>query len=128
MVNSSIQKKNNATKGLEISTISIVDVDYNTAYPISTRQTPVIDDPNKTRMDWYLEHLEQDRYALWPTVRYLTHDGFYQKVKFVDGVVGLGLHSIGKMRCDAYLRHRYHGPQNHAAERRCMTAKSILMI
>jgi hypothetical protein len=56
-------KRYKAAKGLEISTISIVDVDDNTAYPISTRQTPVIDDPNKTRMDWYLEHLEQDRYT-----------------------------------------------------------------
>jgi hypothetical protein len=104
-------KSDKAAKGLEISTISIVDVDYNTAYTISTRQTPVIDDPNKTRMDWYLEHLEQDRYALWPTICYLAHDGFYQKVKFIDGVIALGLHSVGKLRCDANLRYLYHGPQ-----------------
>jgi hypothetical protein len=116
-------KKDKATKGLEISTISIVDVDYNTAYPISTRQTPVIDDPNKTRMDWYLEHLEQDRYALWPTICYLTHDGYYQKVKFVDGVVNLGLHSIGKMRCDANLRHLYHGPQKPRGRKKVYDGK-----
>jgi hypothetical protein len=106
--NSKIDK---SSKGLEISTISIVDVDDNTAYNISTRQTPVIKDPNKTRTDWYREHLEQDRYAIWPTVRYLAHDGYYQKVKFVDGVVGLGLHSVGKLRCDSNLRHLYNGPQ-----------------
>ena len=106
--NSKIDKP---SKGVEISTISIVDVDDNTVYNISTRQTPVIKDPNKTRIDWYLEHLEQDRYALWPTVRYLAHDGYYQKVKFVNGVVGLGLHSIGKLRCDSNLRYLYHGPQ-----------------
>ena len=82
-----------------------------TAYNISTRQTPVIKDPNKTRTDWYLEHLEQDRYALRPTIRYIAHDGYYQKIKFVDGVVGLGLHSVGKLRCDANLRHLYQGPQ-----------------
>lgn len=104
-------KLDKSSKGLEISTISIVDVDANTAYNISTRQTPVIKDPNKTRMDWYVEHLEQDRRALWPTVRYLAHDGYYQKVKFVDAVVGLGLHSVGKLRCDANLRHLYTGPQ-----------------
>jgi hypothetical protein len=78
-----------------------VDVDDNTAYNISTRQTPVIRDPNKTRKDLYREHLEQDRYAIWPTARYLAHDGYYQKVKFVDGVVGLELHSVGKLRCDS---------------------------
>jgi hypothetical protein len=55
-----------------------VDVDDNAAYNISTRQTPVINDPNKTLMDWYLNHLEQDRYALWPTVHYIAHDGNYQ--------------------------------------------------
>jgi hypothetical protein len=44
-------KTDRASKELEISTISIVDVDDNTAYNISTRQTPVINDPNKTRKD-----------------------------------------------------------------------------
>jgi hypothetical protein len=111
-------KLDKASKGLEISTISIVDVDDNTAYNISTHQTPVIDDPNKTRMDWYLNHLEQDRYALWPTVRYIAHDGNYQKVKFVDGVVRLGLHSIGKLRCDSNLRYLYYGPQKPRGRKR----------
>jgi hypothetical protein len=44
-------KIDKASKGLEVSTISILDVDDNTAYNISTRQTPVVKDPNKTRMD-----------------------------------------------------------------------------
>jgi hypothetical protein len=62
-------------------------------------------------MDWYVEHLGQDRRALWPGVRYLAHDGYYQKLKFVDAVVGLGLHGIGKLRCDANLQHLFHGIQ-----------------
>src|SRR5215216_1131207 len=32
-------------------------------------------------------------------------------VKFVDGVVGLGLHPLGKLRHDANLRYLYRGPQ-----------------
>lgn len=33
-------KQGKADKGLEISTLAVVDVDYNTAYHVSTRQTP----------------------------------------------------------------------------------------
>ena len=32
---------------------------------------------------------------------YVVADGFYSKYKWVTGVVQLGLHSIGKLRCDA---------------------------
>ena len=33
-------KQGKAEKGLEISTLAVVDVNYNTAYHVSTRQTP----------------------------------------------------------------------------------------
>lgn len=112
-----------AQKGLEISTLAIVDVDYNTAYNLSTRQTPVIDDPQKTRIDWYLDHLKQDRHAIDPSVRYLAHDGYYQKKKFIDGVVSQGLHSIGKYRHDANLRYLYHGPQKRFGRKRLYDGK-----
>jgi hypothetical protein len=62
-------------------------------------------------------------YALWPTICYLTHDGCYQKVKFVDGVVSLGLHHIGKMRCDANLRHLCHGPQKPRGRKKVYDGK-----
>jgi Transposase DDE domain. len=75
------------------------------------RQTPVLDTPDQTRVDWYLEHLRQDRQALPERVRYLVIDGYYGKKKFVDGVGELGLHSIGKLRHDAHLRYLYQGPQ-----------------
>jgi hypothetical protein len=52
------------------------------------------------------------------TVRYLAHDGYYQRVKFVDGVVGLSLHSIGKLRCDSNLRYLIHGFQKSRACKR----------
>ena len=38
-------------------------------------------------------------------------DGYYSKKKFIDGVVALGLHQIGKLRHDASLRWLYHGTQ-----------------
>ena len=57
----------------------------------------MIEDPQKTRIDWYLDHLKQDRHAIDSSVRYLAHDGYYQKKKFIDGVVSQGLHSIGNL-------------------------------
>lgn len=100
-----------AEKGLEISTLAVVDIEYNTAYNLSSCQTPKLDNPDETRVDWYLCHLKQDRYALPDTVRYLLTDGYYTKKKFTEGVRELDLHQIGKLRHDAHLRHLYRGPQ-----------------
>lgn len=44
-------------------------------------------------------------------VRYLVADGFYSKTRFIDGVTGLGLEQIGKLRHDANLRWLYTGEQ-----------------
>lgn len=96
-----------AEKGLEISTLAVVDIEYNTAYNLSSCQTPKLDNPDETRVDWYLCHLKQDRYALPDTVRYLLTDGYYTKKKFTEGVRELDLHQIGKLRHDAHLRHLY---------------------
>jgi len=68
-------------KGLEISTLAIVDVAYNTAYSLSTRQTPKLDNPDETRVDGYLQHLKEDRHALPQGIRYLLTDGYYSKVR-----------------------------------------------
>jgi len=50
-----------AEKGLEISTLAVVDVTYNTAYNLSTRQTETLTKPDETRVDQYLAHLQQER-------------------------------------------------------------------
>jgi hypothetical protein len=92
-------------KGLDISTLALVDVTYHTAYPLCTRQTPKLDNPDETRVDWYLHPLEQDRPALPQGVRYRLTDGDYSKTKFVEGVVELSLHLVGKRRHDAELRY-----------------------
>lgn len=104
-------KHSKPEKGLEISTLAVVDVEYNTAYTLSTRQTPKLDNSDETRVDWYLSHLGQDRHALPKTICYLITDGYYSKKKFTDGVMDLGLHHIGKLRHDANLRYLYRGSQ-----------------
>ncbi|CDH46828.1 transposase [Candidatus Contendibacter odensensis] len=100
-----------AENGLELSTLALVDVDYNTAYPLSSRQTPPLDNPQETRVDDYLKHLQQDFSALPAGVRYVLADGYYSKIKFINGVCNLGLHLVSKLRHDANRRWLYHGPQ-----------------
>lgn len=102
--------------GLEFSELAVVDVDYHTAYHLSMKQTP---DKNtiverlgkgKTRIDWYLSHLQDDVMKLPEEISHLVGDGYYAKVKFVDGVCDLGLHMVGKLRHDANLRYLFVGP------------------
>ena len=42
--------------------------------------------------------------------RHVAADGFYSKYKWVNGVVSLGYHSIGKLRPDANLKFLYDCP------------------
>jgi len=71
-----------------------------------------------TRMDDYLKHL-QDSSAYLPTqLKYLAVDGFYSKKKFVDGVVGLNLQVISKLRTDADMRYLYTGEQKPRGAKR----------
>lgn len=112
-----------AEKGLEISTLALVDVDYNTAYSLSTRQTPKLEHPDETRVDWYLGHLKQDRQAIPDGVRYLVTDGYYSKTQFINGTLELGLHPIGKLRHDANLRWLYRGPQKPRGRRKHYAGK-----
>ncbi len=108
---------------MEISTLAIVDVDYNTAYNLSTRQTPVSNQENETRVDQYIVHLQEDRAALPQSIRYLVADGYYSKTKFIEGVTALKLELIGKLRNDANLRWLYKGEQKSRGRPKCYDGK-----
>jgi hypothetical protein len=82
-------KQSKAEKGLEISTLSLVDVNYNTAYNISTRQTPKLDNPDETRVDWYLKHLSNDRHAIPENAKYLAADGYYARKNLLMALLPL---------------------------------------
>jgi hypothetical protein len=112
-----------AEKGLEISTLALVSLSENTAYPLSTRQTPANNPDHESRVDSYLDHLKQDRQALPSLIRYLVTDGYYAKKKFIDGVVDLDLHQVGKLRHDANLRWLYQGEQKPRGRKRCYDGK-----
>ena len=133
-----------ASQGLEISTLAVIDVTANTGYTLSSWQTPPQEDIEKlvaercatenepaaaaaeedddedeiSRVDFYAEHLQRDAEHLPAAVKYLVVDGYYAKSKFVKAVRKLGLHIIGKLRHDANLRYLYTGPQKKCGKRR----------
>ena len=90
-------------KGLEISLLSVIDVNSETAYGLNAKQT--IDQKEETRVDLYTKHvLEQSNHLTALNIQYLCVDSYYSKVKFVEPVRKTGLHLIGKLRHDANLR------------------------
>jgi DDE superfamily endonuclease len=99
-------------KGLEISVLAIVDVEAKQGYTLSVQQTPPTSPvPKPTRIDHYLEHLQATYPYLPKLARYVVSDGFYSKIKWVNGVMALKLDVISKLRCDADLRYVYTGVQ-----------------
>ncbi len=120
-------------KGLEISVISIVDVDACQGYTLSVQQTPFTDrtqlEPVKpklrkseilvsARVQAYLDHLEITRPFFPSAVKYLAADSFYSKKTVVDEVVNLDLHLVSKLRIDANMRYCYTGTQKSRGARR----------
>jgi hypothetical protein len=142
---------NRPARGLEISTVSVIDVTQGTGYALSTRQTPpgeelraassseeaqgspkasprswgkkTSDPQEETRMDFYVEHLREVRPSLPQEIRYLVTDGAYTRCTFVEGVITCGLHQVGKLRADANLRYLYTGPQKPRGARRKYAGK-----
>jgi hypothetical protein len=105
-----------AERGLEVSTLAVVDVTGNCAYTLAASQTPPQQelakaDKELSRVDFYLAQLQKHRPMLPTAVKYLAADGFYAKQKYVDGVRACDLHLITKLRVDANLRYLYSGPR-----------------
>jgi hypothetical protein len=107
-----------AQRGLEVSLLSLIDVERNTAYALSVQQTPSALKENETRIDFYLQHLREARPRLPQQVNYGVFDGYFAKRKFVSGVCSLNLHLISKLRVDARLRDLYTGAQKRRGRRR----------
>ena len=125
-----------ASKGLEISTLAVIDVTDNTGYSLSSWQTPPQEEIEKlvasqrsgpsdeqageeiTRVDFYAQHLRRDAAYLPAGVKHLVVDGYYAKLKFVKVVDEVDLETIGKLRHDANLRYLYDGPQKKFGARR----------
>lgn len=101
-----------AEKGLEISSLAVVDVERNTAMHLECLQTPAVLNNGETRMDFYLRQIIEKKDRLRQISAYAVFDGAYAKVKFTDGIANqTDLHLISKLRKDADLRYLYTGLQ-----------------
>jgi hypothetical protein len=116
---------NRAERGLELSTLAVVDVPRRCAFTLAVAQTP----PGKaearknqreeeTRMDFYKQQLHDQRHRLPAGIRYHCVDGYFAKQKYVDEVVALNLHPITKLRHDANCVFLYTGPHPKRRGRR----------
>jgi DDE superfamily endonuclease len=104
-----------AERGLEISTLAVVDVTRRCAFTLAGAQTPPGEEATKaareeTRVDFYMQQLRAHRHRLPPGVTYHCVDGYYAKKKYIDEVVRLDLHAITKLRSDADCLFLYTGP------------------
>ena len=104
-----------AERGLEISTLAVVDVTRRCAFTLAVSQTPPEEEatqaePEETRVDFYKQQLREHRHRLPSGITYHCVDGYYAKKKYIDEVVCLDLHAITKLRSDADCVFLYTGP------------------
>ncbi len=106
-----------AERGLEISTLAVVDVTRRCALTLAVAQTPPGADKaaskqaaEETRIDFYKQQLRAQRHRLPERVTYPCVDGYFAKQKYINEVVALNLHPITKLRGDANCLFLYTGP------------------
>jgi hypothetical protein len=106
-----------AARGLEISTLAVVDVTRHCAFTLAVAQTPPGDDERvslqaqeETRVDFYRQPLRAQRHRLPPQVTPHGVDGYFAKKQSLAEVGSLGLHPLTKLRGDADCRFLYTGP------------------
>ncbi len=113
-------------RGLEVFLVGVVDAKNGRAFALDAAQNIPADD--RTSVQAGLAHLAETK-PFWPaTVEYGVFDGWYAKEEFVTGAVSLGLHMIGKLRCDANLQYLFIGPHypNRRGRRRKFLGKADL--
>src|SRR5215475_3675322 len=97
-----------AERGLEISTLAVVDVTRRCAVTLAVAQTPPGDgeatsarEEDESRIDCYKPQLRDQRHRLPQRVIYHGVDGYFAKKTYIAAVVDLKLHPITKLGCDA---------------------------
>jgi Transposase DDE domain len=108
---------NRAERGLEISTLAVVEVTRRCAFTLAVAQTPPgaqgarsAPEEEESRMDFYKPQLHDQRQRLPKGIRSHCVDGDFAKKKYLAEVVALQLHPITKLRHDANSRFLYTGP------------------
>src|SRR2546423_12893299 len=87
-----------AERGLEVSTLAVVEVTRRCAFTLAVAQTPPGDSKatsapteDETRSDFYKQQLRDQRQRLPPSVTSHCVDGYFAKKKYIDEVVALNL-------------------------------------
>lgn len=112
-------------RGLEISTLAVVDVTHRCPLTLAVAQTPPVhnkaatkQEHEETLIDFYNKQLRENRNLLPAGVKYHCVDGYFAKKKYIDEVVGLSLYPITKLRRDANCRFLFTGPHPRRRGRR----------
>lgn len=103
--------KQQSERGLEISSICVVDMEANTAYALNAKQTIDSKCDDEVRTKQYSEHLKETAPALKALgVKHIAADALYSNKAFVGTVIGLEFFHVGRLRVDANLKWLYEGP------------------
>jgi len=95
-------------KGLEISSLAIVDTEARTAMSLEVVQTPSkeeLEKKSQNLISHYVSVIKKQLPILKPMVKYLVADGYFMKHDFIQPLLDEGLNIITKMRPDANLRY-----------------------
>lgn len=102
-------------RGLEMSLLSVIDLQRNTGFSLLARQTKVSSEPGN-RIDQALTQIESCQAQLEQLkIKDVVVDAWYSKERFVSGVKNLGFTIVGKLREDARLHFR---PKPHSGRGR----------
>jgi len=105
-----------AEKGLEISSLVVVDMTYHSAFTLSVRQSEAVANKKSaldtdTMIDHYMDHIKAVRPCLHARENILVLDGAFARIKVFDVLGELGLQGITHLRKDADMRYFYEGPK-----------------
>jgi hypothetical protein len=122
-----------AERGLEISTLAVVNVTNNCACILAAAQTPpsealLREDKEQTRIDFYVKQLHEHSHLLPETINYLAADGFYAKQN-TSTACGLAICTkssscVATPICDSFTRARV---SSDVDDRAAMMARSTLL-
>ena len=109
-------------KGLEVSSLAIIDVADGTAYSLEAVQTPA--DPDNL-VEHYAKVITERIDDILPYTCYVAVDGYFMKEGFIRTMLDLGLQVITKGRTDSDMLYLYNGRQHKGKGRKKKFAGKI---
>lgn len=103
-------------RGLEISGIAAVDLDYKVALHLTAFQT-LLRQEGQTLLDFYANGIIERKAQLQQISNKLVADAYFSKAPFVDKLKGAGFELISRLRNDARMRYLYEGERSVAPGR-----------